>query len=676
MGRCFSMLFALLLAATPAAAAVSQVSGEATLGGRLVEGNGTGSSAKFQEYLDLDDDLVGALKLSAGQDGLHLDVEAENIGLDDQSYRFSGGLYGQFDFSLFYDEMDHNFSFDDHTLYTGVGGNNLTLGSGVVLTDPATWLALDYGVERRTFGGQAEVTLNSPFFVSLDVTQTEKEGVMPWGVNSSSGTGGSYFTELPLPVDHRTTNVTAKAGYRVKNLFASVDGTVSRFENRYDVLNWESPGAFENSVSMSPDNDMWQIGGQLTLRQLPFNSVLALRGSHSRMESDPQLLAAGDFDGHMTYTNASAALRSRPTNKLDTIISYRFLEKNNKAESFDYGGEDTHLFEYSKQNAAVEAGYRLNRNNRIAVGYEFVQVERDEETRFDAEKTDDHIVFAEYKNNSLEFLTAKARYEHLNRSSDFNGWAHVDTLPSSTLMRAYVRPYDAANKDQDQLKLALELAPVDQVDLGVEYNYRKADYEKTVLGRTDEKSQEVIVDAGITLPYKVRFYGYAAYEKAEASSSHMYFPGFAAPSVAPVPDALQGNNGYNWAVERIDKGTSYGLKVAVPLCSDRLRLSAAWDYQRNDGDADYSSTFKDLEDVSAYDDYTQKTLKLKAEFAVTDAVLVTAGYTYDKFRFNDIAINDYELSYGAGASTSYLTGAYAEPDYEASISYLNVTYSF
>lgn len=678
MNKLLIITLLLFVIATPVMAA--DFSGEVNLGGRFVDGDNTDKSAKFLEYRDLDNQLTTELTGRMTEDNFYLSLDGENLGYDDQSVSISGGYYGQARFKLFFDELTHNYSLDDKSIYAGVGSNALTISPSVTVNDATTWIPLDYAIERQQIGAQLELTFNTPFFFAVNVTQTEKEGVMPWGVNIDSTTGGSDAAEIPIPVDSTTTNMIVKTGYRTKRLFSQIDLTFSTFENDRDRVGLPVTGtpdfnsAQPGPVYFGPDNDMIQIGGQLVLRDLPIHSVLSIRGSHATMESDAQV--AGTKDGELTYTKAAVSLRSRPMQKLDTELSYSFLQKDNKAASFLYNGNQTHVFEYSKQHALLAATYRLNKDNRFKAGYDYLTVDRSH-MRFDAEETDDHTLFAEWKNSSLDMATAKIRYEHLNRSSDFNGAAKA--IDTGDVIYNYVRPFDTADKEQDKVRLMVDFSPADMLDVGFELNASVADYSDTVIGRTDEKTGELILDAGIRLPFDVKLYGYASIEKSEKDSNHVYWPGFnptALNNGVPIPTASETGNGYNWYLERQDLTKAFGLKLEVPLLNDRLMLSSSYDYQKNDGEADFTANpaVAVLEDITAYDDYEQQSFDFNAKYAIKENMSVTVGYAYEKYELDDLGYNDY-LDVDT-VSFNYLTGAYADMDYEANIGYVTLSYKF
>jgi len=678
----------LLLAASPAIA--DSTTGEISLGGRLVGGNGTETSAKFVEYQDIDDQVISDLSFFYSTEGHDFSGEAKNVGYDDQWYLIEANYFGKGKLSLWYDELTHNYSLNDKTMHVGTGTGNLLLSGAVTPLDAATWLTHDFKAERRQTGASFELKFDTPFFASGGFSQTKKEGTYPIGVQNIGITSRNPF-EIPAPIDYTTNNYMVKAGYRTKKIFVQIDTQISSFDNDADLLEWQSTDLSAGTTyTLKPDNDSVQFGGQVSVNSLPVQSVFALRGSYAKNESNPVLPAlAGTttWEGDQTYTNIAASVKSRPAAKLTTKVAYHYTKKDNDAQILDYRDANdasavmTHAFKYTKQALAVDGAYSLNSDNRLKAGYDYENVERPV-MRHDAEETDTHTLFAEWKNSSFEMASSKLRYEQVMRSSDFKGGEFADMfgpLASEEIAR-YSRPFDAADKDQGTIRWQLDLTPSDSVDVGLELAYSKGDYDDTVIGRTEDTERSILLDASITLPMSAKLYVYAAYDKAEVNSNHVrYQP--AADDIdggVPVAAADENTSRYNWDLERTDVGTSFGVKGEMPLLKDRLKLSIAWDYQKNDGEADFSSAFQEangtpLEDIRVYDDYKKQTVKFTGEYAVNDNMTVILGYTYEKFTQDDILTNDYV---NIVDGDSFFSGAYADMNYEANIGTAVLSYTF
>lgn len=690
-----SIFIVLLLMATSASAGTT---GEITLGGQFVGDNDTDKSAKFLEYRDLDDQLLSRFSFSNFQDSVFLTGEAKNIGYDDQEFSLDGTCFGNGKFSLWYDELTHNYSLDDKILHYGTGTGDLVY-SGADLTDATTWLSHDYQIERNQVGASFEITLDSPFFFAADITRTETEGTYPIAVQN----GGRTPLELPAPIDYTTNNFIFKAGYSTEKIFVQADVTFSEFENGSDLLNWEKTNGDPGDIyTLAPDNESMQIGGQLVVRDLPLKSVLALRASHAKNESDPVLpglltnkAGISNWDGEINYTNFDVKLKSKPSALLSTAIAYHYTKKDNDATSFDYpdnNGNDgegdlpgeaiTHVFSYTKYGIDLEAAYKLNKANRLKAGYGFENVERPE-MRHDAEETDTHTLFAEWKNSSLDWAVSKLRYEHMMRESDFEGAQFADMFGpnASEEIARYSRPFDAADKDQDTLKWQLDLMPSETVDLGIELGYSVGDYDKTVIGRTEDTERSILVDTSISMPMEAKLYAYVEYVEREFDSSYVRYRNNAAGNIdggVPIAAADEvftdgANDRYNWNLEREDIATSFGVKCVVPVLDNRLKLSAAYDYTDNDGEADFSAAARDFDDISAYGDYEFQTFKLTGEYSLNDNMVLTVGYIYEDYDMDDIATNDYMYIFD---SVEYFSGAYADMDYDTSIGYVTLTYKF
>ena len=102
--------------------------------------------------------------------------------------RMNGGKWGSFKFSFFYTEFPHDYSFEDRTIYTDPGSQDLTLPGRASATPknsdlwPST--SFDYKIERKDVGGAVDVTALSPFFFNVTANHLERQGDMPWSGHS------------------------------------------------------------------------------------------------------------------------------------------------------------------------------------------------------------------------------------------------------------------------------------------------------------------------------------------------------------------------------------------------------------------------------------------------------------------------------------------------------------
>ena len=131
------------------------------------------------------------------------------------------------------------------------------------------------------------------------------------------------------------------------------------------------------------------------------------------------------FHGEVTTTTAAVTLNSAPMRGLDTRVFYNFRKKDNNSTQIVFtpatgtglqcsGGPcDPHLFGYTKHNHGVEAFYWLNRENRIGGVYEYEHTDR--EARPDFPTSQEHKLFAEWKNSALDWVDTRVRYQYMMR---------------------------------------------------------------------------------------------------------------------------------------------------------------------------------------------------------------------------------------------------------------------
>ena len=659
-----------------------EITGTIGLGGQYL--NVRGDMAKFNEYGDIDSGVTGLLNLDVNLKNYYLSLDGKNIGwdynkaagLDNQSYSLKGGMYEQFKYSLFYDETPHNITFDAKSAFSGIGSNKLT---GNI--DPGAALPLnnfDYRTKRTTYGGSFEGSFNTPFFFSANVDRSEIKGILPTGTLNTLSGGG---IELPLPVNYSTDNLYLETGYRTRNVIFKIDGTLSQFENHNGSwLSYEDPasvGPTNTNYTLPPDNTYYKIGGSLMVR-LPLNSSFVARGSYAKLENNQNLIETGQsFKGDVNNTSISAALASNPVTPLNLRLFYNFFERDNSSTSLaNYGGSPTTRYDYIKQSTGIDIGYRLPVKTRADAGYEYQSVIR---TREDGTETRDHTVYVQLKNSFLDWMSGKVRYEHLIRNSDTAPPASIAD-PNDRFFIDNFRRFDVADKTQDKVKVGIDFQPLNNLDLGVEYNFKHNSYDNplrdtlfndidhtplgnSLLGVQSDTRHELYVDANYAVSI-VKLNCYFDLELVERKmNAHDTL------DVNPTP--------FNWSSKREDTSYTYGFKADVDIIKNVLTAQAGWRYEKAYGSNDFTIPATavltvPVQNIGALDNFVRQTLTAKFGYHVTKQILVDFGYTYERLKYDD----DAWIGYQTADPALILTGAYANPNYEAHLGFLNLTYKF
>ena len=173
---------------------------------------------------------------------------------------------------------------------------------------------------------------------------------------------------------------------------------------------------------------MWRVGANGNVRKLFWDSTLAGRLTYSKLTNSvnmqPTMLSTGNtnpatasnnatFNGEIEYKTVSLSLSSHPIHDLDTRVYWNWGEEKNNSTRMVFspalasgllGGASPNcstapaavgtpctpeLFGYKKNNLGIEAGYRINRGNKISGGYDYYNIERE---RIDFTKNIDNKV--------------------------------------------------------------------------------------------------------------------------------------------------------------------------------------------------------------------------------------------------------------------------------------------
>ncbi|HLE00451.1 MAG TPA: MtrB/PioB family outer membrane beta-barrel protein [Bdellovibrionota bacterium] len=682
-----------------AGAFASAASAEFTLGTwDLSAGAGLGaqltnirkSSAKWVEYRDFRNSALANAYLNAERATYRLNLEATRIGLDDQEYVLSGGRYGSFQYDIFYNSIIHNLSFNALTLYSNPGSDSLNWGADVSPTIPTTWPSrFDYTVKQKNFGANASYYSEGPIFYSIGVEQSKPGGIRPVGVSLT--TPGGPGLELPEPIDQKNNTVAMEIGYKEANWTTSLDGSFSRFTNFVPFVEFRNPSFAATTptekLSVPPSNDYWKIGGKAAWNPTGLNSSFLVRATYAKLTNEQNLFETiadgngntGDpvavpaltrtFTGDLQYGTASAALTSEPVQDLETKLYYNFSRKWNQNTAITFTGATpdenvtNELFSYYKHDLGVDVDYPLPAKTKLGLGYEYMNVHRH---RIDAIATRDHIYYAELRNNQADFVSAKVKYQRLNRSSDA-GYTEGG-LEGDFRIFYYLRRFDATNKGQDKVSAALDFALMDNVGLGLEYTYRMNDYYQTIFGRNKDRSNEIYADLSYQVPSFGTFILFADYELTKyESSARRYNPGID-PSPLTPPDA----NNYNWGAGIENRTWGWGVEAEVPVIENKVDFGAGWQQYRGKGNTEFGVQSVGVAPAYAaapigiFDNYIRNTLRAKARYAFTENFSATLGYLYELFKYEDISFDAYTLVPG----TDTLTGAFSDHDYTGHLGYL------
>ena len=660
----------------------------------LIGGRSTNESslnaAKLYEYRDLDANGIFAGQFTGRTDDYSVRIRGENVFADDQFLEMVGEKYNFLDYRIFNNKIPHNLSFSPsggRSPFGGVGTAVLPLNVPVPGNNPNLWVPFDYSVQRDNWGGHLEISPDSPFYVRFAANELNTEGIRPQGFRS---TAGFAATELPGPVDWTTRNWSVETGWQATDYIVSANYTQSRYYNNgiNKVINWQDPpNGLANSATQQPDNVYNQVFLNGVYRKLPWNGALMGKFTWANLENNQNTNPLGaaipastpSFDGNVNYTDASLAYSAMPMDNMDLRAYYYYHDRDNQSTPVVYnvGGTNflTEALSYTRHNAGLELGYRLSRANKVTGTYDYVYIDRSP-IPFYAENTTDNRLQLEWRNTSLDNVTARLKYWYLWRNSDLiQDFALPSTDPE--FIRNYIASFDVADLKQNVAKLSIDWAVLNNAVLGAEFLYKHNDYDDTVIGRTGDQRYGINLFGNYVTNGGIKLTAFADYENTYYTSNHRSL-GSTCGAVPNCFDPIFGGVStafFNWSGDVQSDSWGAGLGVDAPVF-ERFNVSANFLIQKNNGDVDIGSAQSPLANppiaIGNWDDYTKYAFNLKGIYAISKEFDLSAGWSYEDYQFRDVGYDGYLYVFGSDR----LTGAYSNPDYHVNIVYATVKYKF
>ncbi|HUL01112.1 MAG TPA: MtrB/PioB family decaheme-associated outer membrane protein [Nitrospirota bacterium] len=701
----------LLLPAFPALAEDSSFEGDANVTGEMA--NVSGDKAKFNEYRDIrKNGLYSEFLFKFDSDNFFLQGKASDIGYHTQHYRLEGGEYGKFKFYLDYNEIPHNFTDDAKTFYNGVGSNTLTNKFGAVLptTDTSGWNQLDYAIRRNTSEGGFTLQLTKPFYAIFSASHEERTGTVPTGVATTSP--GGFSLEIPQPVDYTTDIIKAEIGYAKKPIFASLSAEYSNFDNANHQLfffNPAGPAGNGDALNLPPSNQYYKIAFRGST-QLPMNSKFNMNLAISRATDEADLfnsyvtavvnpitLSSSLFHGQVDTQNYQAVLTSNPVSFLSTKIFYKYYERHNSSDQiattdpgFAGGLSFTNqLFSYNTNKAGIDLWFKLPARFTLQTGYSYLVTDR---IRGDIPETRDNDYTTELTWRGRDFLTPKIGYQHLERGADHGVLNKMYAADQATenAIAGYIGRFDATNQSRDVYKASVDIYPLDRLNFNIGFKYSMVDYQDTVLGLRRVNDYVTNVDGSYAIGSIIQLNAYVDYESKRSYQFQRQLSAAATAAYNPYGPTQNATN-FNWDARISDYTFSFGANAEIFIVPKKLTMVLQFDNVQSNGGVDLTylnsaalaagtpagTRTNDNIDLGAWDDYTLRAIMAKLIYTPSKPLTIAAGYAYESYSYNDNAWNGYVLVPAtAGTNGAFLTGAYANPSYHASVVFLSLNYRY
>jgi len=608
-------------------------SGEIELG----LGNVSDQSFKFGEYNGLhekDGFAVGNADISyRDPDASYLDLSATDIGLDTRSLSIDGGLRGEYNIFIDYDELPHYISNTASTPYTGNGSASLTLPASWVRagsTGSMTGLTaalnkVDIGTERKRIGTGISYSPDSPWRYDVRFRQDTKEG--------TQRIAGSFLfntAQLISPVDYDTEEVDASVAYNTDSWQASLAYYGSTFRNKINSLTWQNAftpfvaGTDSGQLALAPDNQFSQIilsagydlnthsriSGDIAIGRMEQNENFLSVTQNSSLVVAP--LPAGSANAEVDTLNAKLKLTSSPTQKLRLSVAYSHNDRDNKTPRLSYDRVTTDIFvstprtniPYSntQDSVKIRGDYLVAKKTRLGVGYD---VEKYERTFQEIDETTENTLWANVRIRSIEKLFLELKLSRAERdASTYDASAVADIVPPQNSL---LRKFNAADRSRSTVGLHVNIVPHENYTIGLNLDITKDDYDKSTLGLTESDQLSINGDVTAMLSENTNINLFLGHEKIESTQS-----------------GSQTFSSADWSASNDDTFVNYGVGMSHVIIEDTLDIGADVTRTNSTGEIRFSggvpgSVFPDLktglDSIKIYANYKlQKMMTLRFDY--------------------------------------------------------------
>jgi MtrB/PioB family decaheme-associated outer membrane protein len=665
---------------------------------------GPGSDvSRYQRYRDLRDGaMLDRFRASKDTDGFRYNLQADNVGYKDQRYSASYHNYGKVKASFEWNQIPLYYSQTTSTLYDQSTRGSLTMSdslqSGIqnktITLNTALLGASAFHLNTERDVASFAMTYSATPNVDLNLTfkNTQKTGAYPWG--GSFGISGAVATELPVPVDHRTTDVGTYVEYANDRGFAKFGYDGSFFHNNVTTLVWDNPmrvtdsptaGPVQGRMALWPNTEMNTVSASGGLNLPARSHATAFLSVADMTNNNPLLpytintalvspaLARPNSDITAKVTAMNYTFTSRPATSLWFSARYRQYEMDNQtvpfatANSVNYDtaivalNQTSEPFSSTRHTFDADATYSPYRYVGFRAGYTRETVDR---TYRIVEKTTEDIGRVSADLTGLGWMTVRGVFEHSKRTG-----TPVDQLELLSIgEQPTLRQYDISDRDQNRFNAIVTLMPSSQFSINGTAGVGSVDYPGTNFGLRSGDNHFYSIGFDYVPATKVSLgltYGQEQFTALEASRT-------ANPLPANTPiwllDPTQQFNDprRDWTDSTADKTNTVSGSMDLIKLFPRTDIKLAFDYSR----AESSYTYGLAPDTvlptpvpltPVVNELQRGTID--GRYFLTRRLALGLVYWYDKYRVDDFALNPVQslAQPATGTPTLMLLGYFYAP---------------
>jgi MtrB/PioB family decaheme-associated outer membrane protein len=634
--------------------------------------------ARFQRYQDLrDGGTLDRFRFLKGSAAYSLNLQADHVGYRDQRFFGAFDNFGKVKASFEWNQVPLFYSQTTSTLYNQSTPGLLTLAPGVQSGIQNKTLTLGnalggasvFDLQSKRDVASVGLVYSATRNVDLNVTirNMTKQGAQPWG--GSFGIGGSIATELPVPIDHRTTDIGTTLEFTNARGFARLGYDGSFFRNNVSTLTWDNPsrasdsataGPLQGRMALWPNTNMNTVSVAGGLKLPGHSNARAYLSVGSMSNNDPLLpftvnsalvsptLDRTTADVHARVTAMNYSFTTRPTTVLWFSARYRQYQYDNRTAPFtvvngvNYDtaivllNKATEPLGYTRHTFDADASFTPVRYVGFRAGY---TREQDARTFRMVANTTEDTARASVDLTGLAWLTVRGVIEHSKRvGSAVDG---LDLLAGGE--QPSLRQFDISDRNQNRFSGIVTITPASQFSVNASAAVGTQDYPGTNFGLRNNDNHVYSVGFDFVPADRVSLgasYGYEKYTALQASRTSNPLP---ANTLQFLNDPTQPFNDprRDWTDNSADKVHTANASMDLLKLFPKTDLKFAYDYSR--ASSTYTYGLAAITVLPAPVPLTPVLNKLQrgtmdGRYLVSRHVALGLMYWFEKYEVNDFAL--------------------------------------
>ncbi len=632
-----------------------------------------------------------------------------NLGLTSREISGKYGNQGLWGVSVSYNQIPFYQSDTASTIFGNVGGAALTLPANLPTnTNPTLGLQLlpflhpqDFSLERKVVGGGLSFQPGSQWQFSTNVSHEHKDGIKEQSLSVNVRTDPTFF---PEPVNYDTDTFEASAAYNRHAVQLQFGYNFSNFTDNNNAVLLPSPflGVVNQGVGAI---SQWALPASSSAHEINFASAYAITpttrvnvnlGYGLQLQNEPLLpytrnpnfpadsLPRSSLDGQVQTYLAQFKATAQPAQKLDLSASYTYDKRANHTPQNPYMSmqEPEWLkllmwsvpYGFTNQTAKLDASQRFWKGTRLALGYEYRELER---TFAEVTKQKEHTLRAKL---SQDFGSGNSyvSYSHGSRTGSLYqpyafDFALGNLAPTTPLLpypnngefSGYLlepnfylfRRFFEADRTRNEVKVGSNLDVAQSLSLELSGRQTKDDYAHSAYGITGANSWAADADLAYTGAEGVELHGFYTYESIGSDQTSLASTGI----VQNTPTSQWTWNGhYQDRVHTLGAGATWEVIEGVLKLGPRYEMTlATTDIDAVTGPGAGTSAQYVSKPVPSITTSTRG-LKLFGEYKFKPNAVFRLVYDFEHLNTKDPALNTGPIP---NTATTALTGVVGAPSY-------------